>query len=252
MGQFQDVQAFVREANKISRLDDLKPLLADALKELGFCYYSFIHHVSESQASAGFVRMVNYPSSWIELVQDRQYFFDDPVLAACQRSATGFVWSKLPEILELTKRQKEIMKAASVGGLGEGFTLPVHIPGEVTGSCSMGVGAGQPFPEAALPAAQYVASFAFESARRLNLLERQFNSSNNKGPRQLTRRQLDCVVLVARGKSDWDISKMLGISDQTVHQHVEEAKRRFGVASRTQLVVRALFDSHLTFSDILN
>jgi LuxR family quorum-sensing system transcriptional regulator CciR len=36
-----------------------------------------------------------------------------------------------------------------------------------------------------------------------------------------------------------------------VHQHLEAAKRRYDVASRTQLVVRALFDSQITFADVL-
>jgi LuxR family quorum-sensing system transcriptional regulator CciR len=95
-----------------------------------------------------------------------------------------------------------------------------------------------------------VACFTFEAARRIarDGLEKVSPSSN---VRSLTQRQLDCVVLVGRGKSDWDISRLLGISDQTVHQHVEEAKRRYGVASRTQLVVRALYNSQLTFSDII-
>jgi LuxR family quorum-sensing system transcriptional regulator CciR len=58
-------------------------------------------------------------------------------------------------------------------------------------------------------------------------------------------------VLVAQGKSDWDIAQLLGIASDTVHQHIEAAKRRYGVASRTQLVVRALFDSQITFADII-
>ena len=32
---------------------------------------------------------------------------------------------------------------------------------------------------------------------------------------------------------------------------IEEAKRRYGVATRVQLVVRTLFDSQLTFGDIV-
>ena len=69
---------------------------------------------------------------------------------------------------------------------------------------------------------------------------------------KLTPRQFDCVVLAGRGKSDRDVAQILGISDQTVHQHIEDAKRRFNVATRMQLVVRALFDNHLAFVDLMN
>ena len=67
-----------------------------------------------------------------------------------------------------------------------------------------------------------------------------------RGP-QLTPRQRDCVVLVAQGKSDWEIGQLLGISESTVHKHIEDAKRRFGVSTRIQLVVRSLFDARLSF-----
>ena len=68
----------------------------------------------------------------------------------------------------------------------------------------------------------------------------------------LTPRQRDCVVLVARGKSDRQIAAILGISNQTVHKHVESAKRRYAVATRIELVVRALFVSQLSLAEIVN
>ena len=70
------------------------------------------------------------------------------------------------------------------------------------------------------------------------------------GP-QLTPRQRDCVALVAQGKSDWEIGQLLGISESTVHKHIEDAKRRFGVSTRIQLVVRSLFDARLSFADVM-
>lgn len=249
MGQFQDVQEFVGAVKRLSDAVELKDMLSDSLEALGFQQFAFIHHVGNSTVPAGLVRVSNYPESWIEVIRQRHYLSDDPVHAACQRSATSFIWSNLNDIITLTPRQSEIMEAWDGHGLGDGFTVPIHIPGEVSGSCSMGVRAGLALPVHSLPAAQYVASFAFEAARRMARTD----AERKDGPtRRLTQRQLDCIVLVAQGKSDWDISRVLGISDQTVHQHVEDAKRRFGVASRTQLVVRALYDSYLNFSDILH
>jgi LuxR family quorum-sensing system transcriptional regulator CciR len=46
------------------------------------------------------------------------------------------------------------------------------------------------------------------------------------------------------------VARVLGISDQTVHQHLEDAKRKYEVTTRTQLVVRALFDSQVAFVDL--
>ena len=68
---------------------------------------------------------------------------------------------------------------------------------------------------------------------------------------RLTRRQLDCVVLVAQGKSNWVAGQLLGLAPGTVHKYLESAKKRYGVSSRTELVVRALHDGQLSFSDVI-
>jgi LuxR family transcriptional regulator, quorum-sensing system regulator CciR len=60
------------------------------------------------------------------------------------------------------------------------------------------------------------------------------------------------VVLAARGKSNWVAGKLLGLSPDTVHKYLESAKRRYGVSSRTELVVRALYDGQLSFSDVIH
>ncbi len=69
---------------------------------------------------------------------------------------------------------------------------------------------------------------------------------------KLTRRQIDCVVLAGRGKSDRDVAQILGISNHSVHQHMEDAKRKYEVATRMQLIVRALYDSQLAFADLVS
>ena len=69
-------------------------------------------------------------------------------------------------------------------------------------------------------------------------------------PRALTRRQHDCVLLVASGKSDEEVARALGISRLTAHKHVEAAKKRYGVTTRMRLVVDALFAKELSFAAI--
>jgi LuxR family quorum-sensing system transcriptional regulator CciR len=68
---------------------------------------------------------------------------------------------------------------------------------------------------------------------------------------RLTDRQRDCLVWAARGKSDWEISRILGIGQETVIQHLKTARERYGVAKRTQLAVSALFDGTISFFDVL-
>jgi DNA-binding CsgD family transcriptional regulator len=56
----------------------------------------------------------------------------------------------------------------------------------------------------------------------------------------VTARESEILGWVAVGKSDWAIGRLLKISGKTVNFHVENAKRKFGVATRIQAVVVAL------------
>lgn len=70
-------------------------------------------------------------------------------------------------------------------------------------------------------------------------------------PVALSPRQVDCIALVAQGKSDWEIAQILGLSRDTVHEYVEAARRRYGVRRRTQLVLRAVRDGHLNIEALV-
>ncbi|HEY5347935.1 MAG TPA: autoinducer binding domain-containing protein, partial [Rhizomicrobium sp.] len=186
----------------------------------------------------------NCPPAWNRMMTARRYFSDDPVLAVVEKSAAAFAWNEIETLIELTARQRDVMAAAAAMGLGDGFTIPVHLPGDCTGSCTFITRPGRTLPHDSLVEAHHIGALAFDAARR-------FAAPAKIDPPRLTQRQFDCIVLVAQGKSDWDAGQLLGISDQTVHKHIEDAKRRYGVATRIQLVVRVLFDNRLTFGDIL-
>jgi LuxR family quorum-sensing system transcriptional regulator CciR len=164
----------------------------------------------------------------------------------------GFLWSEVPGMLELTERQREIIALGAREGLGDGFTVPVHVPGEFLGSSSFGVRLGKAIPEACLPMLHYLGSFAFESARRLARLEQKRALCVREEPVALTDRQLECVALIARGHSARTAAVALGIKQDTVQKHIEDARQRLGVRTATELVIRTLFDGGITFNDVLN
>ena len=63
--------------------------------------------------------------------------------------------------------------------------------------------------------------------------------------RTLSRRERDCIGLIAQGMSDWDISVILGVAHTTIITHVQNAKRKLGARTRAQAVARCLTDGLL-------
>lgn len=254
MSRLAQVQGFVRSVREATSLADVSQILSEATREFEFDYFALVQRIS-ARPSIGPVRLSDYPSDWVDLLAATAYHVHDPVLVACEKSVTPFTWDSIPDIITMSKHQISYMANARSAGLDHGYTVPIHIPGSASGLCSFVTTKGRQLPADSLPAAHYLACFAFEAARRL--IGRDGGDDGGNGQKitsiapKLTQRQLDCVVLAARGKSNWVAGQLLGVSPDTVHKYLESAKRRYGVSSRTELVVRALFDGQLSFNDVI-
>lgn len=246
MSKFGDIQSFVTTVRGACDLDAITACLSDATRRFDFDYFGMIQRVS-ARLSVSPVQLSDFPESWRDLLASSDYYVHDPVLVACEKSVAPFSWDDLPALITMTKHHHAYMATAGKMGLSRGYTIPIHVPGEASGLCSFVTAGDRELPADSLPAAQYLACFAFEAARRLVVAR-----DASDGVPRLTQRQLDCVVLVAQGKSNWVAGKLLGLSPGTVHKYLESAKTRYGVSSRTELVVRALYDGQLSFNDVLN
>ena len=242
---FSRVDTFVRDVRELETEEALAGALADVSRDLGFRYFALTHHVDVRRSSAA-IRIHNYPDGWAEWFDEQSLGATDPVHRASNLTSVGFVWSDLPEMIALTAQDRRVLELARSEGIGEGFTVPAHVPGEAHGSCSFACAPGDPFFQDHLPLLQLVGAFAFEAARRMR------RSRFSQEPRvQLTDRQRECVMWAARGKSDWEIAQVLGVSEATVGEHLRHAYERYGVGKRTLVTVHALFDGTIGFLDVL-
>lgn len=243
---FSLVQQFVSNVKMADSLDSVHGTLADATRAFKFDHFALVQRLASRNGRRP-VQLTDYPQAWIELLLQSHFFVHDPVLAACERTVAAFSWDDLPLLVNMNKQHLQYMSLAREQGLGGGFTVPIHVPGEATGLCSFVTQEHCDLPADSLPAVQYLACFAFEAARRLSSARRPGGS----GIPKLTTRQLECIVLAAKGKSNWVVGELLGLSQQTVHKYLESAKRRYNVSTRTELIIRALFDGQVTFSDLI-
>ena len=177
-------------------------------------------------------------------VLDSGFAADDPVHLASRRTNAGFAWSEIGTLIRLNARHKEILTGGRRFGLGNGFTVPVNVPGEPSGSCSFALSARSELSPTRLFCAEIIGTQAFKVARRLA-------AAQITRPRpHLSKREIECVRLVALGKSDWEIGVILGISAETAKQYVKQSRLAYGVASRTQLAVCALYDGWIDFNEV--
>jgi LuxR family quorum-sensing system transcriptional regulator CciR len=148
-------------------------------------------------------------------------------------------------LIRLEPRHRAILSRSRHHGLGAGFTIPANVPGEPSASCSFAVRVGSELPASSLPCAELVGVRALSAARRLRRGRRAAR------PPRLSRREVQCLRLVALGKTDWEIGRILGLSVHTARQYVKHARAVYDTVSRTQLVVYALRDAWISFEDAI-
>ncbi len=239
------VDRFGEEAESCASLEQLRALLADASRELGFDHFALLHHASLGSLHGKYVRIDNYPEDWVKELLKSGLAVDDPIHLASRHINTGFAWDEVGSIIRLTNRHKSILARSRRFGLASGFTVPANVPGEPSASCSFAVRRPAGLPLERLRCAELIGAHAFRAARRIHLL-----TSPSERP-HLSRRQLQCLRLVALGKTDWEISRILGISAETARQYVKHARAAYDTVSRTQLVVYGLRDAWISFEDAI-
>ena len=231
------VENFSRSARMVEDRDQLRLAFLSAVQSLGFDHFAL-------QGEGARLLLADLPANWI--------FRPDPardvIFAAASRSLSPFLWSDIPRFMTLAPADARALESAPPGLAVPIHAASFHMPGLTEASgfaacCSFLMRKGGTLPVESFAAAHYIATLAHEAVRRVDRVQ-------PARPR-LTPRQRDCMVLAAQGKSDWEIGKLLGISESTVHKHIEDAKRRFGVSTRIQLVVRGLAEARLSFTDIL-
>ncbi|OYY92078.1 MAG: hypothetical protein B7Y45_00900 [Sphingomonas sp. 28-66-16] len=244
--ELSDLNLFIDQSRHIECDEDLRDLMSSFTREIGFDHFSLYRFDSVDPAEP--IRITDYPSGWVEQVIKNRYYVDDPVYVASRRALVGFRRDQLCDYLELTTRHNKIIADAVKSGLGDWFAVPAHLAQESSGLATFIVRAGRPLPLEQLPMAQLAGTFGYEAARRL----RRHNGPNApRGPVPLTPRQVDCLLLIARGKTDWEIGTILGLAEDTVGKYIEDARRRYDVSRRSQLIVRAVFDGHFSLQEAL-
>ena len=229
---------------------DTETGLDEALKRatlcLGFDHFALTLERRTVGADGPIILLHDYPDEWAKVYVNFELQGRDPVRRACDRSFIGFEWEQIGKLVPLTRGDRQMLAVGRECGIADGYTVPRHLPGDATGTCSFVVRPGHELPRAALLAAEIVGAFALVSALKLSGVR----PTTTKAV--LSDRQRECLLWAARGKTATETAIILGISMETVIQHLKIARERYDVHSRQALILCALFDGLIGFGDIFH
>lgn len=235
--------SFIEDCEAHASVSAVGDQFLDQMSALGFPYVALASHVDPLAPPSGAVMMLRYPESWVAHFSAEQYQRFDPVFDYASRQFMPFRWTEGRFLARLSKDQMTVLAEGREAGIAGGATIPIRGPDALPASCSLIPDADGVDPDS-FKLAHAMAVYAHERARRIQAMEICARTP------ALTPRERECLVLVAKGKTDWEISQILGVSESAVNGTIERAKKRFGVASRTQAIMRALHSGEISLYEV--
>ncbi|MCK1546515.1 LuxR family transcriptional regulator [Bradyrhizobium sp. 179] len=177
-----------------------------------------------------------YPANWVAHYVRSHYQQVDPVIVRALQNPEPFQWGRGLSLPNISPAQQELLEEASKFGIRFGFTVPIY---------------DRHRPEAALTFACERRNILFDrcvtsNARVLQLTAMFFHAHVRRKLRdetpidgaQLSPRELECLEWSSRGKSAWEIGRILGISRRTAAFHLDNARAKLGARTICQAVAR--------------
>lgn len=158
---------------------------------------------------------------------------DDPCVAHCFRSTGPFEWKDAPYDPDTWPAAEKMMHDAADVGMQHGFAVPIHTFAGFQAVVSMG-GKHVDLSPRAKCALHLMSLYAHNKASSV------VRQPNVPYTPMLTRREKEIMRWAAGGKTAWEISQILSISDATVRHHLKAVARKFDTPNKTATVVEAL------------
>ena len=230
MIDFTDVQEFLARIETINTLPELQDSFTKEIKPLGFDKHTCLSFVDMNNPPANAIQLFSFPDEWVVHYKEEKYFEDDIVLQTIYREATPCIWK---DIKKPNRRNQKIFSEAKEFGICNGITIPIIIPGLYPCTVNIAGDHNDVDPDAFL-AVHLMAVYYHHKI--LQISGDLFIPQNL--PR-LTNRETECLKWVASGKTSWEISFILGISENAINFHIKNIFHKLDVSTRAMAVFKA-------------
>lgn len=219
---------------KLKTREEVADRLTTAFRSFGYSAF-LISGMPEPPARVEPHFILNgWPAEFAEHYAQENFYPDDPIASWSRRAADPFDWSEVRYDVGAQPRAAEVLNVAADFGMRQGFCVPIK---RSSGPAACVVMAGDR-PDLGAPAKQamhLIGLYAYKKAIAVSS-----NQPALSPDRLLTDREREVLLWSAQGKSSWEISVILGVSERTVNWFIANASRKLNAVNRTQAVVNAI------------
>jgi LuxR family transcriptional regulator, quorum-sensing system regulator BjaR1 len=230
--------------DRVERTKDQTTLISQlsaAIAEFGFTSFLVTGLPHAPTAFSDHTILNGWPTDWYRRYNERNYYNVDGVAIQARQSVHPFFWTDV-----VPKKDNELVSAAIMGeahefGLTDGLLVPIY---SLNGDQSCISMAGKTIDKR-YRVKQVMHMISMYVHHRAISLHEHVKPSRAMEAVRLTLRERECLQWAACGKTDWEMGRILQISEKTVALYVGSAMKKLSSANRTQAVAKAILGRHI-------
>jgi LuxR family transcriptional regulator len=224
------------QLKKLSHTQELNTayrLSLNFIRNLGYEFCGFSVCSNSNVTDFNVLNLNNFPHTRNTPPEQNGVTHKSPIVAHCNQSELPIIWSE-----ELFSKAPRLWQTLQQQGLHHGWSQATH--DEETGLRSILSLARSHCPISAFELYENMGFTVFIS-RHLHALAARAHPKKSPCPEAslLSSREREVLKLSAEGKTAYEISKILSLSERTVNFHVHKAIQKLGVNNKMAAVIAA-------------
>ena len=225
----------VQVANAPTPEDLLQQTVAFATR-LGFDTVGAVVIIDRHDAPYTYHAIHNLPAQYNSQFEDSNRAQRCPVAQHCKQSSRPIAWNQRTYT---AAGMGELWESQAMHGLRAGVAVAWHLP--QGRHFLIGVDCDQPLPRDRAEVSRLAAELQLFGAHAQDAALRLLVPSQPPDPEpRLSARELEMLRWTMDGKTAWETGRIVGLSDQTVARHLQNATRKLNAVNKRQAVVKAL------------
>jgi LuxR family transcriptional regulator, activator of conjugal transfer of Ti plasmids len=231
------IDRFIGDIDASNNLDDVFRALQKHLDRLGFPRFSY-WQLSPERGPRRPLFISSYPKEWLDRYVEQNYAGVDLVPRQAVQISRPFVWGNLARTPHITDSQRLVFNESNEFGLCSGASVPIHGPGKAKGILSVANDMKEnEFNKLFLMRRHEVHLVATYAHEKILTFEIKSPLVPNL---RLSPREIEILTWTAKGKTRWEISSILSLSEDTVKNHLDHCCQKLNVNNKTHAVAVAM------------
>ena len=231
------IDSFVEDIDRASSTENLIDILKAHTVKLGFERFTY-WLTAQPDGSRCSYWVSSYPVDWTSYYGDKNFGSDDLVMRYSANHLNPYTWKDAKAHYTMTGAQRKVFAEGAEAGIRAGASIPFHGPGSAKAIFSIANDEQEDaFQRLFQSRRHHIHLFGHYAHHKILSLA---NLQPTVPNLNLSARELEVLTWTSRGKTRWEIGEVLGVSEDTVKEHLKNSCMKLGAQNKTHATAIAL------------